>query len=177
MLFLIPILIEKVSKPHSIKRYMIYGIAVLVAVIFLYQNRVLIFSKFIKSHGDYGSFAMRYDGTIQDLKIFLNNIFGAGITKYEILGVGTANAITYTLAVFGLAMAMALFLGFFLCFWNRRRSFFQNACLEIAILIVLLTQNSITFPLFYMIAMYGYKGEIKINGQKIKNSNDQLYLQ
>ncbi|MBE5851365.1 MAG: hypothetical protein E7299_00185 [Lachnospiraceae bacterium] len=153
---LLPLLIEQISKKRTAKRYIIYIISMMSGAFFLLRYSDIIFSKLFKSSGDYGSFAIRFNGTIRDIYIFLNNLWGAGITNYEETTVGTANTITYVLAVYGMGLAVLVFWGFFSCFWNRGKSIGNNLCREIAVFVVLLTQNSFAFPLFFVLVMYGY---------------------
>ena len=172
LVFLLPVIIRNVSRKHSAGRYVMYVMSLVVGSGFLYRCREIVFSKFIRTHGDYGSFAIRYNGTLRDLDIFLNNVFGAGITEYERLTEGTANTITYTLAVFGIGMSIVLFIGFFSCFWNKKGYLLGNLCREMAVLVVVLTQNALAFPLFFVVAIYGYIREPGKDDKKDEGCNN-----
>mgnify|MGYP004520730839 CR=1 FL=1 len=169
--FLLPELYYKFFRGYRFNAF-IFGLLIVIG--YIKSNTILgiLFSKFNSNSGDYGSFTIRFQGTISDVQLFLGNPLGNGVTKYMSRGVGSANTVTYMTAVFGIGCSIIVIGGVLFYFANGKKNIFKLMRM-VAVVICLFTQGMTTYPLLYLMAFYGYKRENR-RRNVYENSNDKL---
>ena len=115
----------------------------------------VLFSKLNPESQDFGSFYIRFSGTINDLKICLNNPWGIGINKYLSYNNGSANTITYLSAIYGILFGVLMLWGCMRFFCRNKKMLFGFFRM-LSIIICLSTQGMTTYPLFYLFVIYGF---------------------
>lgn len=171
ILFLLPELYYRFFRGYKFNMFII---CLAFALGYMKKDAIfsILFSKFNSSSGDYGSFLIRFQGTISDIQIFLKNPFGNGITKYMDGGIGSANTVTYMAAVFGIVCSLVVIGGAIMALTCVKGRLFKVMRI-MAIAVCFFTQGMTTYPLLYLLTFYGYRRK-SIRRSLYENSNGEL---
>lgn len=102
------------------------------------------------------SSALRIMNSIKDLNVWMNKpIFGVGISTYELSG-GTENGVTCTLACYGLVFVVVLLGVLLLYLVNLSTNSLSNLLIIIAVIPMIITQNTLFMPCLIVLYFYGY---------------------
>ena len=157
MAFILPEIYKTYFKG---KRSTIFYIAGCIGILLIKGERIfqIVFQKFNSENNDFGSFAIRFQGTLDDIRTIMSHPLGAGVSKYFSYGIASANTITYFGAVFGIVFSALTTYGICKFFLSKDRRIF-SALRIIALLICMFTQGMSTYPLYYLIMLYGIERE------------------
>lgn len=149
-----------INKKEALKYIIIVILGTMAFIYFEINYYSVLFSKFNANSISHVSYLIRLEGTIQDLEAFFHNIiFGIGVTNYKNLSIGTANALTNSLAVNGIIFTYITFNGLF----NTYKNFVGNNAktlmfVDLGLLFIVFSQSLLFFPFIQVVIFYSFKG-------------------
>lgn len=155
------------TRAHSFDKLFVFIIVLIGIVAFILPHSDILFAKLFKGSSSYISLEQRNQGMLYGVEKFCDNpIFGVGYTQfYTGLLLGTsANSFTDALGKYGFIFCGVIC--FYITKWARKTILNKTIfyLLLVEMLILLMSENLLMYPVFLSLAFYGMKRNGHIEG-------------